>query len=138
MNTCNFIRHWFHVIIDHSTLILLKDIKDVSDCVPKLTLTGYTAAEVDQIFTYLKVEEKFDLREVKKLCGCNPLLISCLHGCNNMVEYEQKVESEIDSFISDNLSIVKDVNCVTDFFSAYKWDNYGPSLLTHCNAGSGI
>ena len=84
--------------------------------VPGLTLTVYTATEVDQIFRYLNVEEKFNPKEAKQLCGCNPLLISYLHCCNYMDHYAKEVQRVINSFIDDNLSVVRDVNCVTDFF----------------------
>ena len=83
------------------------------------TLTGYTVAEVDKIFTYLGIGTKFNPEEVKQLCNCNPLLISCLHNCNNMDDYTEKV---LDSFIDDNVSVFWGVRCVTEFFSSYKWD----------------
>lgn len=100
-----------------------RQLQDVMKSVCGLqTLTGYTAAEVNKIFTYLDVGTKFNPEEVKQLCGCNPLLISCLHNCNNMGDYAKEVQREIDSFIDDNLSVVRDVSCVTEFFSSYKWD----------------
>ena len=39
-----------------------------------------------------------------------------------MGDYAKEVQREIDSFIDDNLSVVRDVSCVTEFFSSYKWD----------------
>jgi len=100
-----------------------RQIRDVMSSADGLqTLTGYTAAEVDKIFTYLDVGTKFNPEEVKQLCGCNPLLISCLHNCNNMDDYAKKVKREVDSFIDNNLSVVKDINRVTEFFSSYEWD----------------
>lgn len=86
------------------------------------TITGYTATEVGKILSNLNLGENFNFEEVKKLSGCNPLLISHLEGCSNMDEYAQRVQHQIDSFIDNNLSVVKDVHTVSEFFASYKWD----------------
>jgi len=60
--------------------------------------------------------------QVKKIGGTNPLLLSKLQGTDNEEEYSRRVEKEVKSFLTDNLSVMVDPTTAAQFFDFYKWD----------------
>ena len=65
------------------------------------------------------VGNNLNIGKVKKLAGCNPLLLSLIQGCSDIDEYARRMQNEIDAFIDNNLCVIKDGQAVSDFFASY-------------------
>ena len=93
----------------------------VNQCFSRKIITGFTDTEANDVISLINKAE-IDVNQVKKLAGTNPLLLSHLKGATDLSCYSRRVKGEIESFIQNNLSVVRNPETISDFFAFYKWN----------------